>query len=301
MSEERSLSDVGARVEQLLTELGSVGDPRVQEKTEEAVRLLMQLYGGALARIVDIIAEEESGGHLLDRLVGDDLVGSLLVLHDLHPRDTATRVREALDRVRPYLGSHAGGVELLGVADGIVYLRLEGSCDGCPSSAVTVKLAIERAIEEAAPEVTSVEVEGMTEPSSGKERDPGIIPVESLFQRPGADGTGQAGELRWSSLPGIDGLRQGELRGVEVDGASVVVCNADGTLYAYRDACPSCGTGVAQGRLSGKVLTCPACGREYDVRLAGRSAETRDVHLDPLPLLTEGDEVRIAVVAGAGS
>ena len=70
---------------------------------------------------------------------------------------------EALDQVRPYLGSHAGGVELLGVdAAGVVHLRLEGSCDGCPSSVQTVKLAIERAIEEAAPEVAGVEVENLT-------------------------------------------------------------------------------------------------------------------------------------------
>lgn len=300
MTEERNLSDVGARVEQLLTELGSADDPRVQEKTEEAVRLLMELYGGGLGRIVEILSAH---GHddMLERLVADDLVGSLLVLHDLHPRDTATRVREALDRVRPYLGSHAGGVELLGVTGGTVHLRLEGSCDGCPSSAVTVKLAIERAIEEIAPEVTSVEVEGMTESSNDKHGDPSVIPVESLFQRHDSGGDGEIGHLRWLAVPGVDGLGRGELRGVEVDGASVVVCNAGGTLYAYRDACPSCGTGVARGRLSGAVLTCPACGREYDVRLAGRSAETRDVHLEPLPLLTEGDEVRIAVAAGVSS
>ena len=104
-------------------------------------------------------------------------MASLLVLHGLHPRDTETRVVEALDKVRPYLGSHAGGVELLGVdPEGVVRLRLEGSCDGCPSSTMTVKLAIERAIEEAAPDVTAVEVENLT-----REREPQLLQIRPLY------------------------------------------------------------------------------------------------------------------------
>jgi Fe-S cluster biogenesis protein NfuA len=86
-------------------------------------------------------------------------------------------VVEALDEVRPYLGSHAGGVELVGIdPDGVVQLRLEGSCDGCPSSTQTVKLAIERAIEEAAPEVTRVEVENLT-----RERSPQLLQIRPLY------------------------------------------------------------------------------------------------------------------------
>ena len=80
---------------------------------------------------------------------------ALLILHGLHPLDVETRIARALDRVRPYLGSHGGDVKLLGVTDGVVHLRLEGSCHGCPSSTVTMKLAIEKAIEEAAPEVAA--------------------------------------------------------------------------------------------------------------------------------------------------
>ena len=101
---------------------------------------------------------------MLDRLAEDPLVESLLLLHDLHPLDVDARIQRALDRVRPYLGSHAGGVEYLGVADGVARLRLEGSCHGCPSSTVTVQLAIQGAVQDAAPEVTEVVVEGMTAP-----------------------------------------------------------------------------------------------------------------------------------------
>lgn len=138
-----------SRVEALVAELGEPGG--------ELVRLLMGLYGEAFGRIAELLERGD-----LERLAADELVGSLLILHDLHPYSTEERVGRALDQVRPYLGSHAGGVELLGIGeDGVVRLRLRGTCDGCPSSTVTVKLAIERAILDAAPEVAGVEVDNL--------------------------------------------------------------------------------------------------------------------------------------------
>ena len=101
---------------------------------------------------------------LIEQFGDDELVGSLLLLYGLHPVDLETRVRQALDKTRPYLRSHGGNVELAGVdPTGVVRLRLQGSCHGCPSSAMTLKLAIEKAIHEAAPDVAGIEVEGESE------------------------------------------------------------------------------------------------------------------------------------------
>ena len=63
--------------------------------------------------------------------------------------------------MRPFLAHHDGDVELLAVDPdaGAVVLRLLGSCDGCPSSAVTLQLAVERAIVEAAPEIVRIDVD----------------------------------------------------------------------------------------------------------------------------------------------
>jgi len=170
MSEGQDLRAVGSRIEELLGQIRA-GDPGTAEVAEEVVRLVVELYGAGLERTVEL-----AGPEAMDRLVEDELVASLLVLHGLHPKDTQTRVVEALDQVRPYLGSHAGGVELLGVdPEGVVHLRLEGSCDGCPSSTMTVKLAIERAIEEAAPEVTRIEVENLT-----REREPQLLQIRTM-------------------------------------------------------------------------------------------------------------------------
>ena len=103
----------------------------------------------------------EPGGQIIDNFGRDELVGSLLLLYGLHPLPLEERVIQALDNVRPYLRSHGGNVELLSVTDGVVRLRLAGS--GCASTAATLKLAIEGAVYDAAPDMTALEVEGVVE------------------------------------------------------------------------------------------------------------------------------------------
>jgi Fe-S cluster biogenesis protein NfuA len=136
-----------ARVEELLGGVESSPD------AVEAVAAVVELYGEALARIVS------RGGVDLD----DELVSHLLLVHGLHPQDVEERVAQALEEVRPYLGSHGGDVELLGVADSIARVRLVGTCDGCPSSAATLRHAIEEAVARAAPELEGVEADGVAE------------------------------------------------------------------------------------------------------------------------------------------
>jgi Fe-S cluster biogenesis protein NfuA len=153
-----------ARIEALLDELGEYDNPAVTGRVEELLASVVGLYGAGLERIVELLAERGDGEGIIRELATDDLLANLMILHDVHPDDVATRVQAALDRVRPYLGSHAGGIEFLGVDErGVAQLRLQGSCDGCAGSAATVHTAVERAVLEAAPEVLSVEVEGMVE------------------------------------------------------------------------------------------------------------------------------------------
>jgi Fe-S cluster biogenesis protein NfuA/nitrite reductase/ring-hydroxylating ferredoxin subunit len=266
---------VGERIEQLLT---GFRPGRDKEAAEELVRVLVTMYGEGLSRIVELVGT--------DKLVSDGLVESLLLLHDLHPDDVDTRIQRALDRVRPYLGSHAGGVEYAGVdSEGVAHLRLQGNCQGCPSSTVTVQMAIETALMDAAPDLTGVEVAGVTQPA----------PLLQVGFGPPAGWVAPAtqAEPTWAAVPDL-GPPDGHPLTVSLDGTEVLMCSVRGTLYAYRDSCP-CGSSLASAALAGSVLTCPSCGSRFDVRNAGRGVDDPAQHLSPLPLLSDSQGVRVAV------
>jgi Fe-S cluster biogenesis protein NfuA/nitrite reductase/ring-hydroxylating ferredoxin subunit len=272
---------VGRRVEDLLDQIAA-RDEVAAELTEELIRELMGLYGAGLGRILDRL-------HALDPaapagLAADPLVGGLLLLHDLHPDDVGARIEAALDEVRPYLASHGGGVQLLGVDDGVARLRLEGSCDGCGSSQITLQSAVEGAVLEAAPEIGRIEVEGAVPATA-----PGLIPAESLSLRPRA--------TAWEPLAVPAGGVADRATSVRVNGARVAVVRLDDQLYAYRDRCPGCGASLDGGRLRGDVLECPGCACAYDARHAGRRAG-KGAGLEPVPLLSDEAGVRVAVGAG---
>jgi Fe-S cluster biogenesis protein NfuA/nitrite reductase/ring-hydroxylating ferredoxin subunit len=235
---------------------------------------------------------------LLTALGDDTLVGGLLVVHDLHPLSTRQRVEAALEKVRPYLGSHAGDVELLGVVDDVVRLRLAGSCNGCPSSTVTVKLAIEKAIQDIAPEILDIQVEGVVADRPPTELGPGgrpLLPVTSVNGAPPQPRRPAATESGWVEVGEARQAPLGSVTGVSVGGMNMVLCNVGGNLYAYRDRCPACGSALAGGSLNDRVLVCPKCAGGYDVTLAGRATSDDQSHLDPLPLLTDQGRVRVAL------
>ena len=284
-----SVAQTGERIEELLASLRARGGTAAAT-AEELVRLLVGMYGDGLAAIVAALAEEgEPGRAVMDRLTADPLVEGLLLLHGLHPLDVDARIQRALDQVRPYLGSHAGGVQYLGVSDGVARLRLEGSCHGCPSSTVTVRLAIEGAVQDAAPEVTEVVVEGMTAPPEPKLLQIGPRPDTV----PGGGAPASTAGGSWIPLPDIGPPSSRPVTAAAGD-LAVLVCSVRGTLYAYRDQCASCGSSLGEGTLDREVLTCP-CGSRYDICRAGAGLDGMAAHLDPLPLLADSQGVRVAV------
>ncbi len=280
----REAQALSERVEQLLAEIEESALPPVQARVEELVRALVSLYGAGLERVVEV-----AGPETVAELAGDELVGSLLVLHDLHPDDVLTRVQAALDRVRPYLGSHAGGVELLGIdPDGVVHLRLEGSCDGCPSSAVTVASAIEAAVLGAGPDVVGVEVEGMVAEEPGP----------ALLQIPPFRPHGEQPQRDWVVVDAA--VAVGSCAAVDTPGGPILVANLRGDRLAYAERCPDCGARLAGGALDDEVLACPGCRHRWDLRHAGRGLDSAAV-LTPVPLLPEGADWKASLPLGASA
>jgi Fe-S cluster biogenesis protein NfuA/nitrite reductase/ring-hydroxylating ferredoxin subunit len=276
-----------ARVETLLEEVEALGDPSARDKATELVQALLELYGSGLERIVDHVGERDTG-ELAEAFAGDELVAHLLLLHGLHPVPLEARIHGALEDVRPYLESHGGDVTLLGVDAGVVRLRLQGSCSGCPSSTVTLKLAIEEAIHKAAPDVLEIEAEGVIEvaPPSA----PLQLEVSEPLQRKQA-----ATASSWITVDAPEVPSEGSAL-VDVAGEPILFIRLKRSLYGYRPACPACGASLEGAPIDEGHVLCSACERRYDVRRAGRSPDDAALHLEPVPLLVEGDEkLKVAV------
>jgi Fe-S cluster biogenesis protein NfuA len=276
------------RLQELLARLGSIDDVRARETAEDLVSSLMELYGEGLYRIVGALDAGGPQGHSIrDALVGDGVVASLLLIHGLYPVPLEIRVEEALDRVRPYMESHGGNVELVGLESEVAHLRLTGSCNGCGASASTLELAVKQALEEAAPDLLGIEVEGVVDPPAPRRGIGKSLPVINAA----------APQAGWTDVGAIS-VAAGEVRSLVVSGTRVLVARVGGALLAYRDACAGCGAPLAAGELRDGILTCPSCDRRFELPLAGRIVGTDDpLQLTPIPLLAENGSVRIA--AGA--
>jgi Fe-S cluster biogenesis protein NfuA/nitrite reductase/ring-hydroxylating ferredoxin subunit len=288
----------GDRIQTLL-DASAAGGTAARERAVQLVGEVTDLYGAAMERMLRIAAATDPA--LTEQFVGDDLVASLLLVHGLHPHDVERRIEDALDGVRPYLGSHGGDVTLLDVVDDVVRLQFAGSCKSCPSSAVTLELTVEDAVRAAAPEINSIEVVAAeAAPATAT-----VIPAESLLSRVHQNGHGP---VAWHQVPDLAELAAGEVGGFGVAGTTVLACRVGDALFAYHDRCGSC-----EGSLAGAVLhrpmgapvgeavlRCPRCHAHFDVVHAGVGVgETAGTptHLRPIPLLVRDGVLSIALAA----
>lgn len=158
MTEEQEIQKHAQEIERIIREVESITDPDLREKVATLVQSLLSFHGRGIERLMQIVtAEDNEGASLLNKIAGDRLVASLLLLYGVHPLDLETRVRRAIDRLgsNPMLNSSA--VELLGIADRVVRLRLVQDKHGCLSSPQVLRSAIEEALYEAAPDVDEVQ------------------------------------------------------------------------------------------------------------------------------------------------
>ncbi|MFJ7296668.1 NifU family protein [Streptomyces collinus] len=161
------------RLDELLEGLESAPGPTTRFATE-AVALLTEVYGEALARVMDHADER-----VAERLAEDELLGHLLVLHDIHPEPAERRAARAVERLRPAVQERGGDVEWAGVEGQVARVRLTtggGGCgSGCGGGGDEVTDAVRAAVLAAAPELTAVEP--LTETA------PAFVPLTTLTHR----------------------------------------------------------------------------------------------------------------------
>jgi hypothetical protein len=162
MEQDRRLQALGARIEELLDEVEAVAGPNAWPRVESLVTALVDLYGAGFARMLELSRAEARDSSALDaRIAADEIVGSLLLLHGLHPVGVQERVEKALAQVGTEAGR--GGVELVKVEEGVVHLRVDPMAADDAARRSFAHVAA-RAIHDEVPDVMRVDVEGLPTP-----------------------------------------------------------------------------------------------------------------------------------------
>ena len=169
MSEEQDFQQRVRRIGALVDEIETIADPAARASTRQLVQLVMEFHGLALDRTLEILADGgEAGMGFIEQLAREPVVSSLLVLYGLHPDSVESRVRKAVERLEPKLRRDNAVIELLGMEDGAVRIRVTPGGHACGSTTKAIQASIEDAIYEAAPDIASLTIEGLDlQPANG--------------------------------------------------------------------------------------------------------------------------------------
>ena len=276
--------ELPAEFQRLLDWLGT-GLERMEEiedeKTREEVFALLEgidvLHRQTLGRLLELVGAL-GGQQVVERVSQDPVVRTLLEMYDLPEADERTQVERALENVYPYFRSHGGKLEVLGVENGRVRVRLSGSCEGCPGMATTLQRVVEEALREGFPSFRELVAE---EPPPARES------LMQLGRRP-------LRRPRWVPAGRLEDLEPGALQSRRLEDAPLLLARFDGEVYAYRDGCPP-GSALTLhlGRVEGTTLVCPWHGCRYDLRTGKR--EDGDGKLPVLPVAVRDGEVKVAL------
>jgi Fe-S cluster biogenesis protein NfuA/nitrite reductase/ring-hydroxylating ferredoxin subunit len=221
-------------------------------------------------------------------LVDDPAVHLLLSLHGIIRPDPITHAGQVLDSVRPQLHSHGGDVSLVRIEEGTAFVRLEGACNGCSMSSVTLRNLVEEALVQGVPAISAVEVVA-AEPT------PTLIPLESL--RIGRDPSAEG----WAKIGPAAGLAVDDLSTTMVSTAAgerieLIVVNLGQRLSAYRNECAHEGLPLDNAVLDvgNGTLTCPWHGFCFDAS-SGECLSAPGAQLEALPLRVDDGDVWVRV------
>ena len=274
--------DLAKRVDDAVAALDDL-DPAARAVAEELQASIEAIHKAGLVSIVRRLRADDATREALFELVDDPVVHLLLTLHGIVRPDPVTHANQVLESVRPQLHSHGGDVSLVRVEDGTAFVRLEGACNGCSMSSVTLRNLVEEALVQEVPAVTAVEVVA-DQPS------PTLISVDSLFpgRDPGADGWVRVG-------PAAD-VAVDDISTATLDGTDVLIVNVGQRLSAYRNECAHEALPLTDAVLdvSNGTLTCPWHGFCYDAT-SGECLSAPGAQLEQLPLRIDDGDVWVRV------
>jgi len=254
----------------------------LEREGDERALLLLQLVDAIHRPGIERIA---AGDH------DHPLALAILQMYGLAELEPELAAEEALDTIRPYIESHGGEVELLGVEDGRVHVRLQGSCVGCAGSAMTLKRGIEEALREHMPGFVEV-VSEEAEPAG-----PELLQIESpLLQITPMNGAPAMKRPVFVDVAIESELAEGVLIAVEINGASILLARHAGEVYALRNGCAVDGLPLEGSRLTADgVIVCPWHNCAYDIRNGASTDDASAPRLGVMPVAVRDGAVKVAV------
>ncbi len=285
---EESLQQIALRLDNLVQDFEQHPNEEVRQKALEMLSLIDALHRDGIYRLVEVVWT--GSPTLLAKALEDPSINVLLQLYDLAPGEPEPREQAevALGRVRPYIESHGGVVEVLDVVEGVVHLRLSGACQGCAGSAMTLKRGIETALQEGFPGFQGIEVHEPAEVPKPK-LPANFIPLQQV------SATGRTlNRPVFTSVARVESMTPGSLKEVDVEGKRILLCNVGGEVYAYGNECPGSNLPLHEGMLKGTVLVCPWHNCAYDAR-TGRRVDNGTGRLQVIPVAVRGGEIQLAL------
>lgn len=185
-------SQILERVGELADELMSYPDPTVRATMEELLDWVDVFHREGLGRLVEMIRSWR-GEIFLESVARDDITGTFLAAYELgegvETQSAAEdAVNAALEEIRPFVESHGGTITVDSIVDGVVKVRMLGSCDGCPSSTATLTGGVEQALRDHWPNFRRLEVVDPNEEAAAAADQGPPEPAPVLLQIKGHEG-----------------------------------------------------------------------------------------------------------------
>lgn len=284
---EPTFEDLARRVDDATAAVAKL-EPDARAVADELRAAVEAVHRAGLVTVVRRMREDDRARPVLFDLVDEPVVHLLLSLHEIIRPDPVTTANRVLTEVRPQLQSHGGDVTLVRIEDGTAFVRLEGACNGCSMSSVTLRNLVEGALVEGVPSITGVEVLP-NEPS------PTLIPLEAL--RIGPDPTKEG----WVRAAAAGDIAEGRLTRLDLStgtdiAVEVVVVNLEQRLTAYVNECAHEGLRLDDAMIdvSNGTLTCPWHGFCYDA-MSGECLSAPGAQLEQLPMRVDDGDVWIRI------
>jgi 3-phenylpropionate/trans-cinnamate dioxygenase ferredoxin component len=281
---------IAAQLDELVRAFEAHPDPRVRHDAFLLLNRVDALHRAALAALIAGLRAAGAGAALA-RATADPVVRLLFELYGFLPGADPAPVELALDQVRPSLEAAGAAVQLLGVQETAVRLRITGPAATGLGEGPSPRDLVEAVLREHFPALGRIEVEDTTArpPAS-------FIPLAAIaVPRPPP-------ALTWHAVGTAGALSAGGTERVVVAGRWLVLCNVAGELHAVRDACPGGMMPLAAGELIGAELHCPWHGCRFDVRTGRRTAgHGADVETFPVRIADGTVEVGILDDVSAGA